>query len=470
MTGPARYRDFARRFLRAALVAGTLAAPACSLGPEAEADPASSIAITGVEVIPMTGAVRLQDATVIVTRGRIESIGPTGTVGVPSGATVVDGRGKYLIPGLWDMHVHITDATSLALPVLLANGITGVRDMGGDLALLRELERRRAAGEIPAPRIVAPGPYVDGLKDGLPFRVVVTAPGEACGAIDSLAALGVPFVKIHNGVPRDAFFALARCSSGAGLPLVGHVPLDVHPAEAVRAGQDGIEHFASLFEGVLRDRFAADPETMLRAFITGGELDTLMGVLGRNGTWFTPTVFTYQVRAMRGRLAARSDPRLRYVAGSLREQWDAWYPVLPRDSAPEIEAGRERFYELGLLVVDAASDAGVRLLAGTDLGARDMLPGFHLADELASLVAARLTPLEALRAATVNAAAALGRAEREGTVAVGAAADLVLLTADPLADIRNVRTVHAVIADGRLYDAARLASLLDSVAAVAPAR
>ena len=388
--------------------------------------------------------------TVLIRGSRIVAVGSSSEVRIPESAVVFDATGKYLIPGLWDMHVHITDATELALPVLLANGVTGVRDCGGDFSLLKRMEQERSSRVRVAPRLVISGPYVDSDK-GLPHRLIVESESDGRNAVDSLALLGVDFIKIHNGVPRDAYFALLNQARKQGLSVAGHIPLEVAPWEAARARQPCVEHFASLFEGSLQRMFAADPVRLLSEYVDSG-LDTLMALFAKEQVWFTPTVYTYWIRAKRGELAADPDPRLRYVAPSLKEQWEAWYPVTQKDSIQQIVAARELFYQIGLDVVRSAHKAGVPLLAGTDLAARDMLPGFHLHDELAAFVEAGLTPLDALRAATWNPARFLHRLNDLGSVEEGKLADLILLDANPLEDIHNTRRIRAVVMDGRLFD------------------
>ncbi|MFW6201325.1 MAG: amidohydrolase family protein [Gemmatimonadota bacterium] len=442
-------------FRAASLGLACLATSACG------AADSSTIAFREVNVVDVVDGGIDRRRTVVVAGDRIVAIGPADEVEIPGGARVVDAADGYLMPGLWDMHVHLTDATELALPVLLANGVTGVRDAGGDIELLQRLERERAGGVRRSPRLVVPGPYVDGAKE-LPHRIVVETADDGRAAADSLARAGVDYLKIHNGVPREAYFALVDRARELGLPVVGHIPMEVAPGEAARAGQTGVEHFATLFEGTLRQRVESDPLAFMRRYVESG-LDTLVASFAAADVWFTPTLHAYWIRAKRGELAADPDPRLRYVAPSLRQQWDAWFPVREQDSAPEVVAAREAFYRVGLDIVAAADGAGVRLLAGTDLALRDVLPGFHLHDELAALVEAGLSPHAALRTATLNPARFLGREGELGTVAQGKLADLVLLDANPLEDVRNTRRIRAVMVDGELLDREALREMLGRV-------
>ena len=430
---------------------------------ESAAEAPRVLAIVGADIVHDPMLPPMEDATVVVEDGRTTALGPRGSIAVPEGARVVSGEGRWLVPGLWDMHVHLTDATELAMPVLLANGVTGVRDMGGDFGVVSRMERRRRSGKLEGPRIFTAGPYVDGPKEGLPHRITVETADGGRAAVDSLRALGVDFVKVHNGVPPDAYFPLVERAREVGLPVVGHVPLRVSPAAAARAGQASLEHFVTLFEGTLRERTSGLEE--LRAYTADG-LDTLVRAIAATDAHLTPTVYAYHLRARRGELAESPDPRSRYVARSLKEQWDAWYPVRERDRDPEIAALRERFYRIGLEVVGRFHEAGVPLLAGTDLAGRAVLPGFHLHDELEALVAAGLTPPEALTTATTLPARLLA-ADSLGAIAVGHRADMVILAADPLTDIRRTREIEGVVADGRYYDRVELDRLLERAASAA---
>jgi imidazolonepropionase-like amidohydrolase len=446
-----------------AACAGGVGAPA-DVGPPDEGsrdgtDP-PVLAVVGANVIHDPGLEPLEDATILVRGGEVVALGPRSAVAVPEGSRIVAGEGLWVVPGLWDMHVHLTNATELAMPVLLANGVTGVRDMGGDPERVAEMERRRREGELPGPRVVMAGPYVDGPKPGLPHRITVETAEEGRAAADSVRALGGAFIKIHNGVPPAAFFALLERAAEIGFPVVGHVPVEVDPVVAVRAGQAGLEHFVTPFEGTLRP-LVSGPDG-LAPYIADG-LDTLVHAIAAARAALTPTVHAYLVRARRWDLARDPDPRLRYVAHSLQEQWDHWYPVQDRDGDPTIEALRTEFYRQGLEVIRRFHEAGVPILAGTDLAARDVLPGFHLHDEIRSLMDAGLTPREALAAATTAPARFLG-ADSLGAIAVGHRADLVLLAGDPLADMDAIRQIRGVVADGRYYDRRALDALLDSTA------
>ena len=246
-----------------ALLAVTLAAPAHAQQAGSPTVPARRpLAIIHATIHTMKDSIPIRDGTIVVDGGRIVSVGPRGTIKVPANARVIDASGKFVIPGLWDMHVHtaVPDGESL-LGLYIANGVTGVRDMGGDFAIIRRWRDEIRGGTRVGPRIVASGPYVQGGDAALPHFVVRT-PEQAHAAVDSLARLGVDFVKLHEMVPRDAFFALARAARARGLPLAGHLQTDVTVEEAADSGQRSLEHL----DGFLNPCSAADSVRLSAAY------------------------------------------------------------------------------------------------------------------------------------------------------------------------------------------------------------
>ncbi|MGH9368552.1 MAG: amidohydrolase family protein [Thermoanaerobaculia bacterium] len=412
------------------------------------------VAITRVTIIDTTGGPAQPDRTVVVREGRITGI-ETGAEGmVPKDAQLVDGRGKFLIPGLWDMHVHLSWTTASALPVLVANGVTGVRDMGGRLGEIDEWRTKIAAGLVTGPRIVRAGPILNG-KVFNPLQMVPGTPEETRGVVRALKAVGVDFIKIHRRLPRDVYFALIDESKKQGLATVGHIPMTVTPEEASDAGQASLEHTETLFEGTfsaaLKEGELLDAIRHFRA--SGAE--SLFARFVKNKTAVTPTLVAYRSIIEAGDPSLPPDLRRRYVALSLREgaQKQA-QPV----SAEELAEVKRTFAELRE-VVRQMNRSGVTLMAGTDT-AGPRVPGFSLHDELALLVEAGLTPLQALQAATLTPARFLGKAGDFGAVESGKLADLVLLDANPLDDIRNTQRIAAVVVGGKLLSRRDLETLL----------
>jgi len=381
----------------------------------------TAIAIVNVTVVDIRNGIGLPRMDVVVQEDKITSVGPTGGR-LPSAASVISGNGRFLIPGLWDMHIHVADDPR-ALGLLLAAGITGARDMNSDPQKALENRTRIERGRLDGPRLLVAGPVLEGPPSKPDNETwIVRTPPEADKAVASLAALGVDFIKIHDHLSREASHAVADSAKAKGLPFVGHVSEWITPAEASDMGQKSIEHFEFLPKkclALLDPKRSDTPPGCDRA-----TLDALMKTFARNGTWLDPTAGAF-----------------RYFAP---EQW---------------EKIRSSYRDLAQLM---RAD-GVRVLAGTDqsgyLESKGSLPGRSLHEELGFLVDAGFSPVEALRATTTGPAEFFGLAGSMGTVEVGKSADLALLDGDPLQDVRSTARIVAVIRQGRLYDAVALTRL-----------
>ncbi len=441
-------------------------------------------------VIDATGAPPKTNFTVVVRDGRIASVAPR--TETEPGARVIDATGKYLIPGLWDMHVHIT-APEIVFPLLLANGITGVREMYSGVALATVRQWKQLPD---APRMYAPG-FIDGplMTGKLPDSVAVSNAEQARLAVRFLQAEGADFVKIYNSVPRDAFLALAEEARAAGIPFAGHVPEEVSPVEASNAGMRSEEHLNNLLLG------ASTNETELRAErvaimysqqITGEErlrllawpmlaglVDTydeekaaaMFRVFVKNETRQTPTlsILSGFVHEMDDEFV--NDPRLRFVPKTWSVNWNPRVIFYLKDQSPaEYEVLHQRMRMLLTRYRKLVGDmnrAGVELLAGTDMNPfNPVLPGWGLHQELVLLRESGLTPMQALQTATRNPARYFGILDETGTIEAGKSADLVLLDADPLADIQNTQKINAVVSRGRYYSRQDLDAMLERTAAL----
>jgi hypothetical protein len=422
----------------------------------------AGFAITNVTLIDGSGAPPTPTMTVIVNGGRIATIGRAGSVRVPQDAIVVDGTGRFLIPGLWDMHVHVgsyEDGVKV-LPRFVGYGITGVRDMASPPDDILRLRRDTSNSAILGPEIVAAGPILQGpLPFKLPPLVRTVTEADATQIVAELKAKGVDFIKVGDTLTREAYFAVAAESKRVGLRFVGHLPVSVSPSEASSIGQHSIEHFGSAgFRGVLiacsteeaelstyvQDALTATraggpspDEKVYRSEFTSRLVETydtrkatiLFGVFAQNDTWHVPTLV------------------------ALRNVWD---DQRSRLSASNAAAG-DRVWTKTLAMFADMRKAGVKSLAGSDLPIAQGVPPLH--DELVALVGAGMTSMDALQAATRMPAEFLGRLATEGTVEVGKKANLVLLYGNPIADISNTRHVAAVILGSRLIRAEDLQSV-----------
>ncbi len=342
-------------------------------------------------------------------------------------------------------NAHLTGAREYALPLLIANGVMGVRDMGGDFDYLSQLRGDIAEGKSLGPRIILAGPFVDGPKPGAMNRLTVTSADEARKAVDRLKDRGVDFIKVHSAISRDAYFALAAEAKGKSIPFVGHVPDAITAAEASDAGQATIEHLLPVDE------------------MLGSGSDALFQRLARNHTWEVPTLVSWRPYAFPSDPNLANDPRQRYLPRSVFEDWDRNQPV--QNLSPEVLANRKRIWPSVVNVVGRMQRAGVQLMAGTDFSVRYVYPGFSLHDELELLVQGGLTPMQALQTATRNPARFLGIEATTGTVEVGKSADLIVLDADPLKDIRNTQKIWAVVVGGTCVRRDALDKMLKDVQA-----
>lgn len=426
------------------------------------------LAITGASVVDVESGRVLRDRTVVIRGTRIVTVGARVSTRVPVGARLIDGRGRYLMPGLWDMHVHNPEpGAAEILPVYVGYGVTGVRDMGADLLALRARRERIARGEAIGPRIVMAGPILDG-PFGRPmppahrsWRIEVTRPARARRIVDSLVSAGADFIKVHERLSPEVYQAIADRARRRRVAISGHVPTAVGAAAAAEAGQRTIEHLVNVpFACTDAERDALRPANGLEALFGGCAMDdpvALMRVFVDRGTWHTPTLVVQQ-RVALGPGVSRGDPGLRHVPISVRELLRG---VGPLDLPAPQGRSRERFarfFEKRVAQAGRMHAAGVRLLVGTD--APGVAPGWSVHEEMRLLVRAGVSPIDALRAATVQPARMLAATDSLGTIAPGKLADILLLDANPLDDIRNTLRVRAVVAGGRFYDRAVLDAIL----------
>ena len=440
------------------------------------------LALSGATVVDVRSGRLVTNQTIVIAGNRIVAVGPPNATRIPGGARMIDARTKFVIPGLWDMHVHSAAAATREFPLYVALGVTGIRNMHTTvdtaLALVSALERAVAAGTLIGPRLIANGATIDGPQPVQQGSVRVRDAESARRAADSLVAGGADFLKVYIRLPRDAYFALAEQAKKHRVPLVGHVPLSIRAEEAADAGQKSFEHsdvldWACSPKGdSIRTAFLADPAPNLmkyrraRAEVTmtwtAAHCRPAIAALVRNGTWVVPTLVVAWGPVAPDSALADSSARAVTPTPTLA-QWRTDNADVPPE-AKRIWAAEVR---TGVELVRLLHAAGVPLLAGTDVGNPFVVAGYSLHRELEMLVGAGLTPLAALQAATVNPARFLGAADSLGTVEAGKVADLVVLDANPLTSIRNTRRINAVFANGRYFDRAAIDGLIRSAARAA---
>lgn len=478
-----------RRLASAVLVLLAATGRAGAQSPAPESAPADLL-VTNVSVVDVAEGTVLHGRTVTIRDGRITGIDAAGATAARA-ERVLDGTGKYLIPGLWDMHVHfrggeeLVGANRALLPLYVANGVTTVRDAGGDLtAHLLEWRREIEAGRMVGPRILTSGPKLDGPSGGWDGSIRLSSPDQVPAALDSLQALGVDYVKIYDGTTsRDVYLAILEEAKRRELIVTGHMPYSVRFHEAVAGGLDATEHLYYPFKGA-----AANEDSVTAAILDRQGTERPLGFwaalsllmprydpalarrtfrqMAEAGTAVVPTLHIGSVLARVDDTGHSGDPELRYIDPALEATY-AGRVRSARRASPEARAERRELQRMFVAMVPRMHEAGVVVLAGSDAGASNsyVYPGFSLHAELEELVAAGLTPADALRAATLRAAEFMRLGGEFGQVRAGYRADLVLLDASPLDDIRITRKIAAVILAGeRVLERAELKAMLEAVA------
>jgi imidazolonepropionase-like amidohydrolase len=452
-----------------------LAAPS----PAQKPSPDDLLVLNDVTIVDVrTGALQ-PNQTVILNKNHIDSVGPSKSAKYPRNAPSLNCRGLFLIPGLWDMHVHLVfgdwfpGAQEISLPLFVANGITGVRDMGSELDIVQNWRDEIEAGRLAGPRIFMAGPMLDGPKPRFPSSIAITTPDDGRRAVDDLKKRGADFIKLQSLIPRDAVFAIADEAKKQEIPFEGHVPDSVRASEMSNAGMKSFEHLIGIFEGSspLEDDFLKGNKTEGRFLATydPARATTLAELLAKNQTWQCPTLVWERGGNLIDVSDFSNDPRAKYVPASWKNKtWKFFTQEIEKGYGTDDLATRKKFIDKELEVVQLLHKAGVPFLAGTDTPPGVYIfPGFSLHEELQRFVAAGFTPLEALQMATLNPARFFGMEEQLGTVEKGKLADLVLLTANPLEDIANTQKISGVIVNGHYLHRAELDKMLARVEAFA---
>ena len=410
------------------------------------------VAFVDVTVIPMDRERRLPGQTVVVRGDRIVELGPAASVKVPEGATRVEGKGRFLIPGLAEMHAHIPggqasdSAVERTLFMYLAGGLTTVRGMLGHPRHL-ELRARAARGELLSPTIYAAGPSLNGNS--------IPDPAAARKAVIEQKEAGYDLLKIHPGVSREAFDTLVATARRVGIPFAGHVPTEVGVAHAIESKYATIEHLDGYIEAMIQEGAPVSAEQSAFFGLNLGEhldeakLPALVEATKRAGVWNVPTQVLLENLVLVGsstELARR--PEMRYVAPEMLVQWAQEKDGMLAETGSTPESAR-RTIEVRRHLIKALHAAGAGLLLGSDAPQIYNVPGFSTHRELESLVAAGLTPYQALETGTRNVARYFGTERETGTIERGKRADMVLLEADPLVDIRNTTKRAGVMVRGR---------------------
>jgi len=366
---------------------------------------ASSVVIRDVTLIDGFSEKAIQHSTVVFKDGIITAVGAVGEVNVPEKSEVIDGSGKFLLPGLWDSHAHLSYWGDDALDLLIESGITSIRELGGDVDLVESWKQEVESGTRLGPNIIWSGPYLEGANAPDEYRLKVSDESEARLAVNQLIDRGIDFIKIQAVIEAELVTVLVDEAKKRGTFVVGHVPRGLSAAEAANLGLRSIEHLSPYFN------------------LSEEELDETIATFLRNETWLSPALFSI-------------------VA-----------PVIARG---EIPADNARVQQANAIVL-RMHQAGVPILVGANFAYREwpQKPGSGLHGEMHALVAAGLSPMTVLQLATSRAAEFNGAKQRSGSIRVGLAADLLLLYENPLENIESTENVAAVLLAGELVAGTR---------------
>lgn len=446
----------------------------------------STLVLNHVTVVDPDAAELRRDMAVLIAGGRIQSIAQSTRARLPSDAKVINAAGKFLIPGLWDMHVH-TANPKREFPMFIANGVLGVRNMHGRRERVFEWRKRVLDGSWIGPQLILAGPLVDGPVTTSRSAIVVRNPEEGRGAVDQLIRAGADFVKVYDGLSRESYFAIAEECQRRGSPFAGHVPWDITELEAARAGQKSLEPGAALRSGsdaedeIVKSRTV--PNAIEEAMKTNSNFPAVIDAIARNGnklldqynrekakrsfrefarlgTHITPTLVTMRGGTFIDELDREANPLAAYSPAWERDRWKPDVGIVNANRTPAYINYRKREYAAIEKALAMAQREGVRILAGTDIGTPFTYAGFGLHDELKWLVRAGLSPRNALRGATTYAANFLNLPGGLGTIRPGSEASVALLNGNPLENIENTKSIVAVIVKGKLLDRTQLDGLL----------
>ncbi|HSE89373.1 MAG TPA: amidohydrolase family protein [Candidatus Binatia bacterium] len=413
---------------------------------------AQDLVFVGVNVVPMDRNRTLNNQTVIVQDGRIAQVGPVGSTRVPDGALRLEGRGKYLMPGLGEMHGHIPspleprEFTESVLFLYVANGVTTVRGMQGSPGQL-DLRERAKRGELLAPNLYLAGPAFSGKT--------IKSVDEAIQRVRQQKTEGWDLLKVLPGLARDHYDAMARTAKEVGISFAGHVPADVGLLHAIQSGQETFDHLDGYIEYLQGDKGP----------VTEARLQEITKLTREAGVWVVPTMALWETLRGTADLATlRALPELRYAPLQQIQQWTSAQenlfknPDFKPDVARHVIQNRARLLKV-------LSDGGVKILLGSDAPQRFSVPGFSLHREMRRMADAGMKPYDILRSGTYNVGLYLKEKDNFGTIEVGKRADLILLDANPLEDISNIARRSGVMVRGRWLSEREIQSRLDQIAA-----
>lgn len=448
------------------------------VGPARGQSSSPALVIRAGTLVDVRSGKEIPDSVVVVRGERIEAIGPAAKVEIPAGAQIVDAGGRWVIPGLIDSHAHAGDDPSVPLALYLANGVTTIRNPGGNISLLRLTRDQLQTGKLVGPRLYFSGQILDGMPPVWPsMSLLVDTPERARSVVIFLADQGADFVKVYNNVKEAELAEIISAARERGLPVAGHIPRTLTMTRAIEMGMTRLEHIRVTGKEMLSAEEAEkidplpfrrrDPTLWQRFDLNSEKMRAIVARLAASRVFLDPTLVIDEVLDLSTPEDEKRNPNNQYLSAAYVEEAakDLTNPLFV--TPPELKAAATEKFHKEQRFVGMCNEAGVRIIAGTDgPGVGRLTPGFGLHPELELLVASGLSPLQALRAATITAAEALGKEDSLGTIEPGKLADLAILDADPLAVIGNVGKVRLVVQGGRTYASPALLEQVKSQAAL----
>lgn len=422
------------------------------------------IVITHVNIVDVNTGKILKDKTIAIDSNRITAIYDKEILG-STAALVIDGKGKYLIPGLWDMHAHYKWSHVDLDPLLIANGITGVREMWGNMPAFVEIPKRSQQEGLLSPDVYLSGDLLDGNPPSFPAGCLVVAiPDEAVDAVKKQIDQHVDFIKVYSSLSEECFLAIAKEARKMNITFAGHIPNRVSIYKAIEAGMISSEHLY----GFLNACSSVDTsnESLISTF-SETRFDSLCSVLAKSSMWLCPTLTVNRAMGYLNDSTFINDTRKAYLPGYVIEIWNQKLNPYTKSQIADFANSTRVRYLFEQSLIGKMNKKGVKFLAGTDFPNPFVFPGFSLHDELSLMVKGGMPTHDALRSATLNPAIFMNKKADFGSIEVGKMASLVLLNKSPLENIENTKTIETVIVRGKVYDRETLDSMLEQAKSIA---
>jgi len=414
--------------------------------------------ITNVNIVDVNTGKILRNKTIAIDNNRITAIYDNEIVGSDS-TVVIDGKGKYLIPGLWDMHAHYKWSHADLDPLLIANGVTGVREMWGNMPAFVEIPKRSQQEWLLSPDVYLSGDLIDGNPPSFPAGcLVVTTPSEAVEAVKNQIDQHVDFIKVYSSLSEECFMAIAKEARKRNITFAGHIPNRVSIYKAIEAGMASSEHLY----GFLNACSSVDTsnEALISSF-SEKKFDSICSVLAKSSMWLCSTLTVNRAMSYLNDSIFINDNRMSFLPGYVLEIWNQKMNPYTKSQMDNFAESTRVRYLFELSLIGKMNEKGVKFIAGTDFPNPYVFPGFSLHDELSLMVKGGMPAFDALRSATINPAKFMNKIADFGSIQVGKMACLVLLNKNPLENIENTKTIETVIVRGKVYNRRALDLLLD---------